>query len=444
MKKLLIFCLALVVSSTGLLMANGAAEPTPAASAPVAAAQAATSQPVEITLAYPVAVDAPIAQMMNDFAKGFMAENPNVTVKMVFSGGYNDVKTTIQTAIQGKADAPELAVMLAADLYDLINAKFVVSFDEAIAKDKAAQDLVKDILPAFMENSYYNGKLYGLPFQRSAVVLYYNADLLAASGFKAPTSWVELAKIAQALTLDGGRGRWGIEYPTDWPYWTFQPLAIGAGRNVLTNDVTVNFNAPEVVEAIRFYNSLSATYKSTPAGVQANWGSAPQNFAAGKTAMIVHSSGSLSTILANASFKVGVMAVPGKTEGSYASVPGGGNIYLTPGHSPAENDAALKFARYLLEPSRVAGFSKSTGYIPYRKATLDGADWKTYSSAVPQADDIAKALGFAKTELSTQALAQVRTVFHKYLQAAFNGQLDAKAAMDTAQAEAEKILADYK
>jgi ABC-type glycerol-3-phosphate transport system substrate-binding protein len=35
-------------------------------------------------------------------------------------------------------------------------------------------------------------------------------------------------------------------------------------------------------------------------------------------------------------------------------------------------------------------------------------------------------------------------VFHKYLQAAFNGQLDAKAAMDTAQAEAEKILADYK
>lgn len=439
MKKALYLSIVLAFVSASLLMANGAAEPKQAA-----AAQPEPKQAVEITFAYPVAVDAPIAQMMTGFAQGFMAANPGITVKMVYSGGYNDVKTAIQTAIQGKAEAPELAVMLAADLYDLINAKFVVSLDEVVAKSAGAQAMVKDILPAFLENSYQKGKLYGLPFQRSAVVLYYNADLLKEAGLAPPTNWDELAKAAQALTVDGGKGRWGIEYPTDWPYWTFQPLAIGAGRNVLTDDVTVNFNAPEVVEAIRFYNSLSADYKATPAGVQANWGSAPQNFAAGKTAMIVHSSGSLSTILKNASFKVGVMAVPGKKSGSLASVPGGGNIYLTPGHSAARNEAALAFAAYILDPARVAEFSKATGYIPYRKSTLDSSAWKAYTAEVPQAMDIAKALTHAKTELSTQALAQVRTVFHKYLQAAFNGQLDAKAAMDTAQAEAEKILADYK
>jgi len=438
MKKLLSLGIALLVGSTGVLMANGTREATQAP----ASAQAV--QPVEISMAYPVAVDAPIAQMMNGFAQDFMAQHPNVTVKMVYSGGYNDIKTAIQTAIQGKAKAPELAVMLAADIYDLINAKFVESFDGVVASSPSAQAMVKDILPAFLANSYYKGKLYGIPFQRSAVVLYYNADLFASAGLKPPASWDELAKDAQALTVDNGKTRWGIEYPTDWPYWTFQPLAMGAGRNILTDDVTVNFNDPAVVDAIRFYNSLSATYHATPAGVQANWGSAPQNFAAGKVAMIVHSSGSLSTILKNANFKVGVMALPGKKSGSLASVPGGGNIYLTPGHTAAENQAALSFVEFLLDPARVAQFSQATGYIPYRKATLQSDAWKAYVAKVPQALDIAKVLDHAQMELSTQALAQVRTVFHKYLQAAFNGQVDAQKAMDTAQAEAEKILADYK
>jgi sn-glycerol 3-phosphate transport system substrate-binding protein len=405
----------------------------------------AFAAPVEISLAYPVAVDAPITAILKGWVADYQAKNPDVKVNLIFSGGYNDVKTAVQTAIQGGAKAPTLAILLATDVYDLVNAKYVDSLDDLVSAAPNGKAFVADFLPAYMGNSTYKGKLWSLPYQRSAVVLYYNADLLAANKIAVPKSWDELAKAAQALTVDAGKTRWGIEYPSDNPYWLFQPLAIGNGKNVFSDDVTVNFNAPEVVEAVQYYIDLSAKYKATPAGVQASWGSSTQNFAAGKTAFLVHTTGSLSGILKSATFKVGVTAVPGKKAGTLASVTGGGNLYLTAGQSPEQRKAAFAFAQFLLDPARVARLSAATGYIPNRKAATATAEYKEWLAKVPQADDAVAALGYAQAELATQNVAAVRTsIFNKYLQSAFNGTLSAKDAMDAAQKEAVKALADYK
>jgi sn-glycerol 3-phosphate transport system substrate-binding protein len=398
---------------------------------------------VEISLAYPVAVTAPIAQIMNGYAADFMAKNPGVKVNLIFSGAYGDVKTAVQTAIQGKAKAPELAIMLATDVHDLIDAKYIDSVDDLVAADKDGKDFVKDLAPAYLGNSYFQGKLYGIPFQRSAVVLYYNADLLDAAKLKAPATWTELADAAQKLTVDGGKTRWGLEYPSDNPYWLFQPLAIGGGKNVFSDDKTVNFNAPEVVEAVQFYLDLSKKYKAMPEGVQASWGSSTQNFIAGKTAMVVHTTGSLTNILAGAKFKVGVMALPGKKANAWASVTGGGNLYLTAGHSEAERKAAWSFVRFITDPVRVVEFSQKTGYVPYRQSATATAEWKAYVAKTPQAKSVADVLPFMKAEISTHALTAVKTSLNGNLQAAFNAQLPAKEAMDKAQAEATKILADF-
>jgi len=407
-------------------------------------ALAVAAPQVEVSLAYPVAVDAPITAMLKAWTQDYMARNPGVSVTLVFSGGYPDVKTAVQTAIQGGAKAPTLAVMLATDVYDLVNAKYVDSLDDLVAQAPGGQAFVKDFLPAYMGNSSYNGKLWSLPFQRSAVVLYYNADLFSASGLKPPRSWDELGRDAAALTLDGGKTRWGIEIPTENPYWTFQPLAIGGGRNVYTDDVTVNFNDPRVVDAIQFYMDLSQKYRATPPGVQVAWGSSTQNFAAGKTAMLVHTTGSLAGILKTAKFKVGVMALPGKAPGSLASVTGGGNLYLTAGHSAEERKAAFAFAQFLLEPSRIAEFSRATGYIPNRASAQASEAFKAWLAGVPQAADAVAALASAQSELSTQNLNAVKTVFNKYLQSAFNGSMTPKEAMDAAQKEANLALADYR
>jgi sn-glycerol 3-phosphate transport system substrate-binding protein len=405
---------------------------------------ALSAAPVEVSLAYPVAVDAPITAMLKAWAQDYTSRNPDIKVNLIFSGGYPDVKTAVQTAIQGGAKAPTLAVMLATDVYDLVNARYVDSLDDLVAQASGGSSFVSDFLPAYMGNSRYKGKLWSLPFQRSAVVLYYNADLFAASKLTPPRSWDELGRDAQALTVDGGKTRWGIEIPTENPYWTFQPLAIGAGKNVFTDDVTVNFNAPEVVDAVQFYLDLSQKYKATPPGVQVSWGTSTQNFAAGKTAMIIHTTGSLSGILRTAKFKVGVMAVPGRKAGALASVTGGGNLYLTAGHSADERRAAFAFAQFLLDPARVASFSQATGYIPHRTSATSTAEFKAWLAKVPQAADAVAALSSAQPEVATQNLNAVKTIFNKYLQSAFNGTQSPRDAMNAAQSESDKALADYR
>ncbi|MFP4431884.1 MAG: ABC transporter substrate-binding protein [Spirochaetaceae bacterium] len=383
---------------------------------------------------------------MDQYAQEFMDANPNVTVETVYAGGYGDVKTTVQTTIDGGGSPPALAVMLATDLFDLANAEYIEPLTPFVEAMDSGQEYLDDFLPAFLENSYYGDDLWSLPFQRSAVVLYYNADLLAESGLGIPTDWETLARTASALTEGEGSNvaRWGIEWPSDWPYWLFQPLAIGAGRNIVgDSDTDVYFDEPEVVDAIEYYISLSREWNATPAGVQASWGNVVPNFVSGNTAMIVHSSGSLSNVLDQADFTVGVAAIPGR-DGGFYSVPGGGNLYMTAGLSEAQKQAAFDFALFLTEPARAADFSIQTGYIATRNSAYAQQSMQSYISENPQAGMTRDVLATAEKELAVQNLGEVRNIFHNYIQAAFNGEMSAAVAMEAAQRDADAALADFR
>ncbi len=407
---------------------------------------AAMEESVTIQIAYPVAVDAPVTQILDQYTQEFMDANPNVTVETVYAGGYGDVKTTVQTTIDGGGSPPALAVMLATDLFDLANAQYIEPFTPFVEAMDGGQEYLDDFLPAFLENSYYGGDLWSLPFQRSAVVMYYNADLLAESGLGVPTDWETLAETASELTEGDGSNvtRWGIEWPSGWPYWLFQPLAIGAGQNIVgDSDTDVYFDEPEVVEAIEYYISLSREWNATPTGVQASWGNVVPNFVSGNTAMIIHSSGSLSNVLDQADFSVGVAAIPGR-DGGYYSVPGGGNLYMTAGLSDAQKQAAFDFALFLTEPGRAADFSIQTGYIATRNSAYAQESMQSYISENPQAGMTRDVLATAGKELAVQNLGEVRNIFHNYLQAAFNGEMSAAAAMEAAQEDADAALADFR
>lgn len=405
------------------------------------------SDEVTIQIAYPVAVDAPVTQLFDTYAEEFMAQNPGVTVETVYAGGYADVKTTIQTTIDGGGKAPALSVMLATDLFDLANAQYIeplTLFVDAVGDGTA---YLSDFLPAFLENSYYQDELWSLPFQRSAVVMYYNADMIADAGLSVPNSWESLAEVASALTVRSGDSveRWGIEWPSDWPYWLFQPLAIGAGQNIVeSGDAEVFFDNPAVISAIEYYNSLSEEYGAMPAGVQASWGNVVPNFLSENTAIIIHSSGSMSRVLSEAPFTVGVAAIPGPQPGNGFSVPGGGNLYMSAGLSAAEQQVAFDFARFLTEPERAADFSIQTGYIATRSSAFEVPAMQQYIAENPQAGESLNILANAGKELAVQNLGEVRTIFHNYLQAAFNGEIDAATAMARAQDEADRALVDFR
>ncbi|MBZ0307161.1 MAG: ABC transporter substrate-binding protein [Anaerolineae bacterium] len=398
-------------------------------------------EPVKVEIYFPIAVDSPVTELLEGYATAYEAEHEGVDIVFSYEGGYADVKTKLQTIADGGGDLPALAIMLATDIYDARNAELVQPWDPYVSEEYLA-----DFVETWLTNSYYDydgdgtPELYGIPFQRSTVLLYYNQTLLEENGLSVPTNWEELAVAAQALTTDD---RWGILIPNSWPYWVFQPFAAGSGQNIVSeSDAEVLFDNEGVVGALQYWLDLYQTYSATPEGVQDNWGDAPGLFTDGAAAMIVHSTGSLPGILSRAEFEVGVSPLPGKDGGLY-TVTGGGNLYLVNGIDEATAQAAFDFVQWLTEPERTVDWSINTGYINTRASGFELDTWTEYADANPQAAQAAASGDVAVREFSVQSLGDVRNILHTHILNVLNGVETPAEAMQAAQQEANDLLSIF-
>lgn len=414
---------------------------TPAQPAAPTAPPAAPAQPVELNFYYPIAVGGPIQKVVEGMVADFMKANPGIKVNPIFAGNYSDTLTKVQTAIQG-GQAPEVAVLLSSDMYTLIEQKAITALDDFIKKDADGQAYLDDFYPAFMLNSRTAGKVWGIPFQRSTVVLYWNKDLFKAAGLdpeQPPRNWDELVAFGKKLTRPDG-SVWGLKIPSDgYPYWLLQGFAIQAGKNLMDDTgKQVYFNSPENVRALEFFLSLSRTHGIMPAGV-IQWATTPTDFIGGQTAMMYHTTGSLTNVMKNAKFPFGVAFLPAGPKG-YGSPTGGGNFYLFDKVSPEKKAAAWRFVRFMTEPGRLAEWSIATGYVAPRKSAYETPAMKEFVAKNPQYLVARDQLQYARAELSTYSNPQVYKAYNDKLQAIVTGKMGVKEALDAAQKEAEGIL----
>jgi sn-glycerol 3-phosphate transport system substrate-binding protein len=407
-----------------------------------AAAESAT----EITFYYPIAVGGPIAKIVDGYVAEFGKTHPDITVKPVYTGSYQDSLVKAITAAKA-GTAPDLAVLLSTDMFTLIDNELIEPFDTIAtsAEDKA---WMKSFYPAFMENSQAGGHTWGIPFQRSTIVQYWNKAAFKAAGLdpeKAPASWDEMVAFSKKLTKRDGTGavtQWGVEIPSSgFPYWLFQALTTQNDAILANQDGTkVAYNDRKVVEALQFFADLSLKDAVMPKGV-IDWGTTPKDFFEGKAAMIWTTTGNLTNVRTNAKFAFGVAALPAKARGG--SPTGGGNLYLFKTGDQARQAAALEFARFLSTPERAADWGISTGYVATRPDAWRTDAMQKYVLDFPPAAVARDQLKDAVAELSTHDNQRVTKALNDALQAVLTGTKPAKAALDEAQAEATRILAQY-
>ncbi len=409
------------------------------------AAPRAKAAVVEVNFNYVTAVGGPIAQVMDGYAAKFNAANPDVKVTATYAGGYPDIYKAIDTQIKGGGKGPDVAILLSTDLYSLIDNDYVLPLDSYIKASKDGDAYLKDFFPAFLLNSQTEGQTWGAPFQRSTPVLYYNKDMFKEAGLnpdKGPQTFAELSDFAKKLTKTDG-SRWGIEIPSDgFPYWLFQGFAIANGQNLVGDAANkVTFNGASTVEALSFFRDLALKDKSMPQGVIV-WGNTPTDFTAGKTAMIYHTTGSLTNILKNAKFDVGVAFLPaGKV--SFGAPTGGGNLYIMK-NSPKENqDAAWRWVQFLTSPEIQADWTVNTGYIASRQSAWTQDALVKLIAKYPQYAVARDQLKYASKELATHRGADIQKIFGTAVQKVITGELDPQAALDAAQKAAEDLLKDY-
>lgn len=399
------------------------------------------SAQTKLTMYYPIAVGGPLTKVVDGIVEEFEAQNPDVAVEAIYAGNYDDTRIKALAALKSGQPA-QLSVMFSIDAYDLIEQDIIVAFDDVVETDEDKAWL-KGFYPALTANGEIEGKTWGVPFQRSTIVAYYNKDMFRAAGLdpeKAPTSWDEMVSMGEALTKDGV---YGVMIPsTGYPYWMFQALAIQNGKELMSKDgLTTYFTDPKVVEALTFWKALSAEHGVMPEGT-VEWGTLRQAFLEGKTAMMWHSTGNLTAVKNDATFDFGVAMLPGQER--LGSPTGGGNFYLFKDSTPEEKAAALKLIKFMTSPEQAAKWSIATGYMGVSPAAYETEALKAYAAEFPPALVARDQLEHAVAEFSTFETARVREGLNNAIQAALTGEKSPEEALAEAQAAAERLLKAYK
>ena len=403
--------------------------------------------PVEVPFFFPVAVGGPITKIIDGYAADFEKDNAGIKLHPIYSGSYQDTIAKALTAVKS-GDPPVTSILLSTDMYTLIDEDAIVPFDDLIKTD-ADRAWLKSFYPAFMENSQTGGKTWGIPFQRSTIVLYYNKDAFKEAGLdpnRPPGTWKEMADYAAKLTKRDAAGnvtQWGVQIPSSgFPYWLFQGLALENGVNLMNAAGTeVYYDKPEVIGALQYWLDLINKTKVHPPGI-VEWGTTPKDFFERKVAMMWTTTGNLTNVKSNAKFDFGVAMLPaGKQRGSPT---GGGNFYIFKKSTPAQREAAFKFIQWVTQPERAAQWSMDTGYVAVSQAAYDTPTLKKYGSEFPAALVARDQLPVSVAEFSTHDNQRVTKALNDGLQAALTGTKSPEQAMKDAQREADRILHAYK
>ena len=402
---------------------------------------------VELNMYYPVAVGGPITKVIDDMIAEFEKANPDIKVKAVYAGNYDDTRVKALAAV--KANQPvQLSVLFSIDVFELIDQDVIVPFDEFATSAEDKQWLAS-FYPALMENSKAKGKIWGIPFQRSTIVMYHNKDAFKEAGLdpnKPPATWDEMVATAQKLTKKDASGnvtRWGVHIPsTGYAYWMFQALCIQNGQVLMNQDGNkTNFDHPDVIEALQFWRDLAAKHKVMPEGT-IDWGTLRQKFLEGATAMMWHTTGNLTAVKEGAKFDFGVSMLPAKKR--RGSPTGGGNFYIFKKASAEERKAALKFIKFMTAPELTARWSIATGYVATRADAYKTPTLEKYVAEFPAAAVARDQFQYSVAEFATHENARNKKFLDDAIQSVVTGAKPAKDALTAAQQQAERVLKDYR
>jgi raffinose/stachyose/melibiose transport system substrate-binding protein len=140
-----------------------------------------------------------------------MADNPDVEVEVVPM--QNDpYKTRIRTAM-GAGDSPCVFPSWGGGpLYEYETSGQVIDLTPYMMAD----NYYERFLPASLSNITFDGKMWGVPVENTAVaVIYYNKQIFEQYSLTPPATWDELLQIAQTL-IDNGVVPFSLANKTKW------------------------------------------------------------------------------------------------------------------------------------------------------------------------------------------------------------------------------------
>lgn len=266
---------------------------------------------------------------------------------------------------------------------------WVVPLSKFTSNEKLADpDLdMKDFFPVWLASFTVDNKLYGLPFDSYAGLLYYNKSMLKAAGFdKPPATWDELATTYLPKLTDKSQGVYGYALQSArgetqtadafarflWPW---------GGRFIDYDNKTIAVNAPNSVAGITFRQSL---LQYMPDGIVSDDHSqVVQLFAQKKVAMITEWSAFYPTLAAsNLGDDVGIAPEPKGPKGGYSAF--GGFAYMVSAQiNKKHQDATYLFIQWLTSKALAKPLIEGGAVVARQSADKDAAIQAKFPNLAP-------------------------------------------------------------
>ena len=403
----------------------------------------------EIKFYFPTSVQGPLAQHMKEVVGNYNASQSGVEVTAVYTGSYQESMIKAAAAVQA-GNPPAVAMLGANNILDFVQNDHIEPIQSFLSESGGTSaQFLADFWPGVHANATIDGELYAVPFQNSTPILFYNADHFKEVGLDPnapPRNWEELISYGQKLIKkDGGDvTRYGLMMPMQYGYgnWILQAFVMSNGGQYFNAEYPgeVYYDSPATRGALQFYSDLAHKYGIMPASVTPSKQVAA-DFFAGRTSMMIASTGGLTNVRNNATFAYNVAFVPGNVRNA---VPvGGASMVIFKGLKPAQRDAAWRFVSWITSAEQLGSWSRASGYFAPRRSSYDLPVMKKFIKEHPDAGVAVDQLQYTKPWYSTYNVLAVARPMGDAFQSVVSGKASVDEAVTRAQAEANELLAPY-
>ncbi len=328
--------------------------------------------PVTVEFWHPFTAD--VEAKLQELTDKFNKENTDgITVNLTNQGKYDDLYNKIKASGESNS-LPTMAIAYATweDAYEYVDK---LNAYEGLGDTNLKFD---NIIPAYLDEvKDSEGAVYGIPYNKSTEVVFYNKDLAKKANItKAPQTMEELFEDAKKIKEETGVVGVGFDSLTNYLATIMSSNGIDTWMD---KDGNFMFDDAKVEEDIKIYqDAINAGYART-AG-EDGYLSGP--FGSGQVASFVGSTAGASYVASGVDdkFEWGTFVLP-----SEKVIEQGANIVVFNTASPEEKLAAWKYIDFLLQDQNVVDFASSTGYLPVTNSAIKSDAYKEILAKDPVA-----------------------------------------------------------